>query len=134
LALLLGDVLTIAVVLGLLIAHANRHDYAIESDARLVWTLVYIGMLLLANYAVGLPGETGRRGPVVSAVLAAGAAAIGIWVCRLVAGSALLPRFVVFVSATLVSGVWATIGLLITRHETDSTRVSRVVFVGTAGD
>jgi lipopolysaccharide/colanic/teichoic acid biosynthesis glycosyltransferase len=129
-ALQLGDALTALVVVGLFALHATRHDYAITSDYRLVWTLAYLGMLLLATYAAGLPGATGRRGPVLSAILASGGAAIAISLCQLLVGSALLPRFVVFASAAIVGVLWGYLGTRVERTRGPDARVDRVLYVG----
>jgi len=126
----IGNLATFVVVLGLLALHAARHAYPITADARLLWTVAYLCMLLVAVYAVGLPGDTGRRGPILSAVLATGAGAIAISVCQLMAGSALLPRFVVFGSPPIVGAIWAVLGRRVQEHDADASRVSRVVIVG----
>jgi lipopolysaccharide/colanic/teichoic acid biosynthesis glycosyltransferase len=133
-ALLFGDLVSVVVIVGLLALHAARHNYSIDTDARLLWTFAYVAMLLVAIYAVGLPGQTGRRGPLVSAVLATGAAAVGTSVIQLVVGSALLPRFVVFAGAGLLTAFWTFLGMRIERQESDATRVARVMLVASKRD
>ncbi|HEY2814057.1 MAG TPA: sugar transferase [Acidimicrobiales bacterium] len=94
---------TVAIVLGLAKVHARYiGDYVLHSTdpARLVWTLAFIGLLVLASYGAGLP-ELPRtpRQAFTSAVVAPASAALGISVVQLLLGDALLPRFVVFGSA-----------------------------------
>jgi lipopolysaccharide/colanic/teichoic acid biosynthesis glycosyltransferase len=97
---------TIAIVLGLAKYHARYiGHYVLHSTdpARLVWTLTYLGLLILASYAAGLPElpQTSRQA-FTSAVVAPVAAALAISVVQLLAGDALLPRFVVLGSALLL--------------------------------
>jgi lipopolysaccharide/colanic/teichoic acid biosynthesis glycosyltransferase len=97
---------TVAIVLGLAKIHARYiGHYVLHSTdpARLVWTLAFLGLLVLASYAAGLPElpRTGRQA-FTSAVVAPVSAALAISVVQLLAGDALLPRFVVLGSALLL--------------------------------
>jgi lipopolysaccharide/colanic/teichoic acid biosynthesis glycosyltransferase len=109
---------TFAIVLGLAKVHAAYiGDYVLHSadPARLVWTVGFLGLLVLASYAVGLPElpRTGRQA-LTSAAVAPASAALAISVVQLVAGDALLPRFVVFGSA-LVLVPWNLVCVSIAR-------------------
>ncbi|HUQ64422.1 MAG TPA: sugar transferase [Acidimicrobiales bacterium] len=92
----------VAVVFGLAKAHAVRHGYDFTDSFRFAWSFAYIGLLFACAYGAGLP-ELGRnrRWVVLATLASTGAAAAGMSLLQLVAGSALLPRFVVF-SAPLV--------------------------------
>jgi lipopolysaccharide/colanic/teichoic acid biosynthesis glycosyltransferase len=95
----------IAIVLGLAKIHARYiGHYVLHSTepSRLVWTVAYIGLLVVAAYGAGLPDlpRSGRQA-LTSAVVAPVGAAAAISVVQLIAGDALLPRFVVFGTAVL---------------------------------
>jgi len=96
----------IASVLGLAKIHARYiGHYVLHSTDpyRLVWTLAYMAMLVIATYGAGLPDlAKTRRQAVTSSIGAPLAAAFGISFIQLLAGDALLPRFVVFGSAALL--------------------------------
>jgi lipopolysaccharide/colanic/teichoic acid biosynthesis glycosyltransferase len=96
----------VAAVLGLAKIHARYiGHYVLHSTqpSRLVWTIGYIVMLIIASYGAGLP-ELPRttRQAVTSAFAAPVAAALGISLIQLLVGDALLPRFVVLGSAVLL--------------------------------
>ncbi len=94
---------TIACVLGLSKAHAVAHDYDFTDSYRFAWALTYIAMLGVAAYGIGLPDlARSRRSAVVAAIASTGAAAFGVSVLQLLAGSALLPRFVVLGTPALL--------------------------------
>jgi lipopolysaccharide/colanic/teichoic acid biosynthesis glycosyltransferase len=92
---------TAVVVLGFGKVHARyvgHYDYT--GSFRFAWSFAYIALLCLAAYGVGLPDLVrNARSSVVSALGAAGAAALGISLLELAGGTALLPRFVVFGAA-----------------------------------
>ena len=91
----------IGVVLGLSKLHALRHAYSFTGSSRLGWALVYMGLLWMAAYALGIP-DLGRRRTLWLSVFAASAlGALTISVAQLFVGDALLPRFVVFGSSRL---------------------------------
>src|SRR6478672_7600567 len=96
---------TVAIVLGLAKFHARYiGKYVLHSTdpARLGWTLAFLGLLILASYGAGLPElpRTSRQA-FTSAVVAPVFAALAISMVQLLAGDALLPRFVVLGSALL---------------------------------
>ena len=94
---------TVVVVLGLSKAHAVRHDYDYTSSPRLTWSFAYIGLLLAAAYGVGLPDLTRTRRSAVAATVASTVlASLGLAVLQLLAGSALLPRFVLLVTPAVL--------------------------------
>jgi lipopolysaccharide/colanic/teichoic acid biosynthesis glycosyltransferase len=86
-----------AAVLGLSKAHAAAHGYDYTSSSRFAWSLAYIALLWAAAYGSGLPElPRSRRSAALSAAASTAAAALAFSVFQLLAGSALLPRFVVF--------------------------------------
>src|SRR5262245_20372898 len=96
----------VAIVLGLAKIHAAYiGDYVLHSTdpVRLMWTVAFLGLLVLASYAAGLPElpRTARQA-LTSAVVAPVGAALVVSVVQLLAGDALLPRFVVFGSAMIL--------------------------------
>lgn len=98
-----------AAVLGLSKIHAAYiadPPYSFTGSFRFAWALAYMALLALSAYGVGLPDLPRRaRSALGSSVVAAVAAALGISVIQLLAGDALLPRFVVF-GAALVLVPW----------------------------
>ena len=94
------------VVLGLGKYHAAYiGHYDFTNSFRFAWSLVYIGLLCLAAYAVGLPELARGRSAVISAVAASAVAAVAISLVQLLVGSSLLPRFVVF-GAVIILVPW----------------------------
>jgi lipopolysaccharide/colanic/teichoic acid biosynthesis glycosyltransferase len=100
---------TAAVVLGLSKVHAAWvavPPYDLTGSSRFAWAVAYIGLLSAAAYGVGLPDlPRTLRAAELSAMGATAGAALGMSIIQLVAGDALLPRFVVFGSA-LVLTLW----------------------------
>ena len=86
-----------ATVLGLAKIHAADHGYDFTQSFRFAWSMAYIGLLWAACYGAGLPElpRSGRSAALTAAASTA-AAALAVSAVQLVAGSALLPRFVVF--------------------------------------
>jgi lipopolysaccharide/colanic/teichoic acid biosynthesis glycosyltransferase len=89
---------TAAAVLGLGKYHAaNIGHYDFTNSFRFAWSLAYIVLLALAAYGVGLPDiPRSTRAAVLTSLGSTAAAAIGVSLVQLAAGSSLLPRFVVF--------------------------------------
>jgi lipopolysaccharide/colanic/teichoic acid biosynthesis glycosyltransferase len=96
------------VVLGLGKYHAAYiGHYDFTNSFRFAWSLVYIGLLCLAAYAVGLPELARGRSALVSALAASAVAAVAISLVQLLVGSSLLPRFVVL-GAAIILVPWDT--------------------------
>ncbi len=92
-----------AAVLGLGKAHAVANGYDLTSSFRFSWSLAYIVLIAVCAYGIGLPELGGtRRGVILATVGSTVAAAGGMSLLQLLAGSALLPRFVVFVTPASV--------------------------------
>lgn len=95
----------VVAVVGLSKAHAASampaYDYT--GSFRFAWSLAYIALLCAVAYGLGLPDlARGRRAAVVAGAGAAGGGALGISVFQLLAGTALLPRAVVFGAAVVL--------------------------------
>jgi lipopolysaccharide/colanic/teichoic acid biosynthesis glycosyltransferase len=94
----------VVAVVGLSKLHAlelGTYDYT--GSSRFGWSLAYIALIAVTAYALGLPDiPRTRRSAIGSSVLAAGSAAIAMSTVQLLAGDALLPRFVVFGSALIL--------------------------------
>lgn len=94
---------TLACVLGMGRLHAYRHQYSFHGSSRFGWSLAYVVSLCVAAYALGLPDLVRRQRAAWATALAATAfGAVGVSVAQLIAGTAVLPRFVVFGSALLL--------------------------------
>jgi lipopolysaccharide/colanic/teichoic acid biosynthesis glycosyltransferase len=94
---------TLGAVFGLAKVHALTHIYDITDSGRLGWSIAYIGVLLIAAYAVGLPSLPASRNKLL---VSAGGAALGatlMSVVTLIAGGQLLPRFVILGAAAIVT-------------------------------
>ena len=125
---------TLAVVLGLSKVHATLNEYDFTNSSRFAWSLAYVAMLAIAAYGVGLPEERRGRGRVTTALAATLAAALLMSLTQLVAGSALLPRFVVFGSALVLTVVYTLVGYLAASASDRAEARDRVVLVGSRGD
>jgi lipopolysaccharide/colanic/teichoic acid biosynthesis glycosyltransferase len=123
-----------AAVLGLAKAHAVDHGYDLTQSSRFAWDLAYAVLLAVCAYGAGLPElARSRRSVVASTVGATAAAAAGMSLLQLVAGSALLPRFVVF-GAPAVVLPWSMLCATLARdgRAHDSRRDRLVVVAGLA--
>ncbi len=92
---------TVGAVFGLAKLHALTHVYDLSSSVRAGWSLAYVGVLLLAAYAVGLPALPRSRNKLL---VAAGGSLLGatlMSLVTLVVGGQLLPRFVIFGAAAV---------------------------------
>jgi lipopolysaccharide/colanic/teichoic acid biosynthesis glycosyltransferase len=121
---------TVGAVFGLAKLHALTHTYDITNSGRLGWSLAYVGVLLLAAYAVGLPSlPRGRNKLLVSA----GGAALGatlMSVVTLVAGGQLLPRFVIFGAAAVVAPWYVLAAMVAEGGRQRAEARDRVIVVG----
>ncbi|MGH9165982.1 MAG: sugar transferase [Acidimicrobiales bacterium] len=94
---------TAATVLGLGAAHAGRHGYVLTGSSRFAWSLAYVAFLVVAAYGAGLPDLVrSRRSAVLAGLASTLAASSAVSLIQLVAGSALLPRFVVFATPAVL--------------------------------
>jgi lipopolysaccharide/colanic/teichoic acid biosynthesis glycosyltransferase len=124
----------VVTVLGLSKLHAGwvadpPYDYTASS--RFAWSLAYIAVLAVTAYGIGLPDlPRTRRAAVASAIGAPVAAALGMSLVQLLAGTALLPRYVVFGSAVCLVPWYLACVALSTGGRRDALDRDRVVVVG----
>ena len=127
--LLFGE--TAALVLGLAEIHAVYiGHYSATGTTRLTWALAYIVALCFAAYAVGLPDLPPNAYNALW--LAAGAnlaAALVISVVQLVLGAAVLPRFVVFWTASLLVPGYALCAFVAAEGRREQRRRDRVLAI-----
>ena len=96
----------VVAVVGLSIYHAREiadPPYSYTGTFRFGWSLLYIGVLVVTAYGLGLPDLPRSAGrALLTSIVAALSGAIVVSVLQLLTGDALLPRFVVFGSAILL--------------------------------
>ena len=125
---------TLVVVVAVSLYHARvvadpPYDYT--GTFRFGWSLVYIALLCIAAYAVGLPElARGPRSALASSVAATAGAAIAISGVQLFVGDALLPRVVVFGSAIILVPWYVLCAAWGTDAKARSASRDRVVVVG----
>ena len=120
-----------AVVFLLSKIHATRHGYDYTESIRFAYSLVLIASLALSAYGSGVPDlprtkKSARRAALQAAVVAP----LFISVVQLVAGDALLPRFVVFGSALMLGPWFYVCTLFALRAEARAEQRDRVFIVG----
>ena len=121
---------TVGAVFGLAKLHALTHTYDITDSGRLGWSLAYVGVLLLAAYAVGLPSLPRSRNKLL---VSAGGAALGatlMSVVTLVAGGQLLPRFVIFGAAAVVTPWYVLAAMVAEGGRQRAEARDRIIVVG----
>src|SRR5687767_3350328 len=95
-------------VFGVVFVLAKAHaafvgHYDLTGSGRFGWTVAYGAILCVLAYGFGLPDvPQSRRAALGSSVAAAFLGAAAMSVVQLLAGDALLPRFVVFGSALVL--------------------------------
>lgn len=125
----------VATVVGLSVYHARviaDLPYSYTGTFRFGWSLLYIGVLVVTAYGLGLPElprTVGRA--LVTSIVAAISGAVVISMLQLLTGDALLPRFVVFGTALLlVPWYLLCAGFAVGNRQTQAQR-DRVLLVGT---
>lgn len=121
---------TAAAVFALGEAHAAQHGYDYTRSFRFAWSLAYIGLLLIAAYGVGLPEMTRtRRSAVAATVASTVGAAVGVSVLQLMAGAALLPRFVLFCTPAVLVPLYLLCSALASDGRARDAQKDRLVLV-----
>ena len=95
----------VAAVAGFAKLHAVSHAYDLTSSARIGWSVAYVGVMLIAAYAAGLPSLSPSRNKLLVSAGAGVLSATLMSLVTLVAGGQLLPRLVIF-GAAAVSVPW----------------------------
>ena len=121
----------IVLVLSKVHASAVADDpYDFTASSRFAWAVGYGLVLGVTAYGFGLPDQVRRvRSAVGAALGAAVVAALALSVVQLVAGDALLPRFVVFGSALACVPWWVACSALASRGHARAEGRDRVVLV-----
>lgn len=126
---------TVAVVGAFCKAHAAANGYDFTASPRLTWSIAYVGLLIVAAYAVGLPElARTRRSAVLLTMSSTFAASVGISLVQLLAGSALLPRFVVLLTPLALVPVYLLAAQLATDGRQRDERRDRLVVVTTPSE
>lgn len=121
---------TAALVLGLSDFHATYVGHYSTASSRLAWALGYVAVLCVAAYAVGLPDLPRNAYHALWLALGANlAAALFISVVQLALGAAVLPRFVVFWTASLLVPAYALCAFVAAQGRRDERRRDRVLAV-----
>ena len=124
-----GIVLVLSKVHASLIAD---DPYDLTESSRFTWAVGYGVLLGITAYGFGLPEQVqGLRRVVGSAVGAAVVAALALSVVQLLAGDALLPRFVVFGSALACIPWWVACSALAGQGRARAEERDRIVLVAT---
>jgi len=128
----------VGAVVGLSIYHADLiadPPYSYTGTFRFGWSLVYIALLALMAYGLGLPDvpKTPRQALLSSAGSSVGAA-LGMSIVQLFAGDALLPRFVVLGAAIVLVPWYLFCVLLANGGSGAASAKDRVLVVGNAVD
>jgi lipopolysaccharide/colanic/teichoic acid biosynthesis glycosyltransferase len=121
-------------VVGLSVYHSRsiaNPPYSYTGTFRFGWSLLYIGVLVVTAYGLGLPELPRSAGrALVTSVIAAISGAVVISILQSVTGDALLPRFVVFGTAiVLVPWYLFCAALAVGGRQRDAVR-DRVLLVG----
>jgi len=128
----------VAAVVGLSTYHARvvaDPPYSYTGTFRFGWSLLYIGVLVVTAYGLGLPELPRTAGrALVTAVGAAVSGAVVISILQLVTGDALLPRFVVVGSAVLLMPWYLFCTALAVRGTQWDEARDRVLLVGSADE
>jgi lipopolysaccharide/colanic/teichoic acid biosynthesis glycosyltransferase len=106
------------IMLGLAKFHARQvGEYDLTQSTRFGWTCVYLGLIWLVAYGLGVPDHTDPRRGVRASVAAASIAPVAFAAVQLALGTALLPRFVIAASIPLLAA-WFAVAGLVTRGST----------------
>jgi lipopolysaccharide/colanic/teichoic acid biosynthesis glycosyltransferase len=128
----------VVAVVGLSVYHARviaDPAYSYTGTFRFGWSLLYIGVLMVTAYGLGLPELPRTAGrALVTSMIAAVSGAVVISVLQLLTGDALLPRFVVFGTAiVLVPWYLVCAALAVGGRQREAAR-DRVLLVGSADE
>lgn len=123
--------LSAAVVSGLEDFHAHFiGHYAFTQLPRFAWLVVFIALIWVTTYAVGIPDEVGTAGDaLVRAAIAVGTSAGVVSVIALLVAAPLLPRFVVLTSAALLAPLDAAVSVIALRGRRREGVAQRVLAV-----
>ena len=123
--------LTVVVVGGLEEFHAHFvGHYPVTQLPRFAWLWVFVLLVLVTTYAVGIPDDVGSGGDaLVRAAIALGASAGIVSVIALLAGTPLLPRFTVLTSVAFLAPIDAAVSVLARRGQHREGEAERVLAI-----
>ncbi len=128
----------VAVVVGLGLYHARviaDPAYSYTGTFRFGWSVLYVGVLVVTAYGLGLPELPRTAGrALLTSIVAAISGAVVISILQLVTGDALLPRFVVFGSALLLVPWYLLCAGLAVGGRQKETERDRVLVVGSVDE
>jgi exopolysaccharide biosynthesis polyprenyl glycosylphosphotransferase len=129
---------TVVTLWALAWAHATHwapEPYGVASTSRFWWTAVLALLLLVTSYGVGLPElPRSRKIALLSACTSYAMSIVGVSLAALALGQPLLPRFVVFGAAVLVTPWYVLCAGLLIDSRGKSTPRDRVIVVGDWAD
>ena len=133
---LLAYVGTAGVVLGVGKLHAAAiGDYDFTGSSRFAWSLLYVGLLTVAAYGIGIPDLVRtNKAAALAAMLATTVAALVVSLAQLALGDVYLPRFVVFGTPALLIPWYVMCARLASGGRTRAEARDRVVLVAGAAD
>ncbi len=110
-------------------AHFVGH-YPVTQLPRFAWLWVFVLLVLVTTYAVGIPDDVGSGGDaLVRAAIALGASAGIVSVIALLAGTPLLPRFTVLTSVAFLAPIDAAVSVLARRGQHREGEAERVLAI-----
>ncbi len=110
-------------------AHFVGH-YPFTQLPRFAWLWVFVLLVLVTTYAVGIPDDVGSGGDaLVRAAIALGASAGIVSVIALLAGTPLLPRFTVLTSVAFLAPIDAAVSVLARRGQHREGEAERVLAI-----
>ncbi len=138
----LARFLTVVGPVGIVLVFAKVHAMAVADPPydftgsdRFGWTLAYIGLHLVTAYSIGLPDlPRGARSATFTSIAAGVLPAFGMSVVQLLLGSAVLPRFVVFASSSVLVPWYGLCTAVADGGRNRSQQRDRVVVVGSWAD
>ncbi len=125
---------TLSAVFGMAKLHALTHVYLFTASDRLLWAFAYVGVMLVAAYATGLPSLSPSRNKLLVAAGAAGLGATLMSLVTLVAGGQLLPRFVIFGAAAVATPWYVLCAVVAEGGRQRAEARDRVIVVGDSGE
>jgi lipopolysaccharide/colanic/teichoic acid biosynthesis glycosyltransferase len=124
-----------AIVFGLAKVHARQvGEYDLTQSARFGWTGVYVGLIWVVAYGIGVPDHDDPRRGVRASIAAAVVTPVTFAAIQLAIGTALIPRFVIATSIPLLAAWFAVAGLLTRSSTRVASERDRVLLIADGAD
>ena len=115
--------------------HAASHSYDFTESSRFGWAIAFAGAMAGTAYLAGLPDLPRRRGAIaLTSAVAACTGALSFSALQLIAGGALLPRYVVFATTVILIPWYGLCAVLASDGRSRDEARDRVVVVGSWAD